>query len=43
MRRHQENLTFTLEKKVGPVQKGTIILQEIHMQEMKMEHHGFES
>ena len=30
-------------KKVGPVQKGTIISQEIHMQEMKMEHPGIES
>ena len=30
-------------KKVGSVEKGTIILQEIHMQEMKMEHPGFES
>ena len=30
-------------KKVEPVKKGTIILQEIHMQEMKMEHLGIES
>ena len=30
-------------KKEGPVKKETIILQEIHMQEMKMEHPGFES
>ena len=30
-------------KKEGPVKKETIILQEIHMQEMKMERLGFES
>ena len=30
-------------KKEGPVKKETIILQEIHMQEMKMERLGLES